>query len=491
MTNPYNEEDTPADVAIVGLGPGGLTAALELAQQGKKIVVFHNRDAYIRGQRLVLSRDSITFLKKQHDKTDLQDSKFWEKYYAEGTVQTKDIEKYLYRKLLKLPNVTVVKSLPTSDKAIDLIEKGTEGLADCIKLKNGEKYYFRNLLGADGIKHSTANLVANCFGESVDYKQADTQVRYPYHAVVQLQLKSGEAPSKLKAKRGIMEEMQTASQQGWKEPYHPECYIFTNAAQSKFYFAGEIPKQIFEASEEERAELLKKWACFNIEKHYGLKEEQLEYRKSKKTPAKDKLQVTIFEMPLAICQKPVFDLSNGVFAQIGDARRTPNYNFGHGVNDAIMGGIAFSQAMSSALFAKDTFAQAVQRMDKIIDDKMKMSKQNREQVKERAKRKLLKALDDLIQLLDKDSEKTPLTTAKLERAKELFETTSELTTMYEALSEIKTIVEEKNNNIFYWAYNFINCCANFESTMKLNIFEKIMDNLDLYLREQIPANLKA
>lgn len=36
MCNKFDEEDTAADVAIVGLGPGGLSAALEIAHQGKK-----------------------------------------------------------------------------------------------------------------------------------------------------------------------------------------------------------------------------------------------------------------------------------------------------------------------------------------------------------------------------------------------------------------------------------------------------------------------
>lgn len=31
----FNEEDTPADVAVVGLGPAGLATALQAAKQGK------------------------------------------------------------------------------------------------------------------------------------------------------------------------------------------------------------------------------------------------------------------------------------------------------------------------------------------------------------------------------------------------------------------------------------------------------------------------
>ncbi|CEK11540.1 FAD-dependent oxidoreductase [Legionella hackeliae] len=485
MGNYFDEEDTAADVAIVGLGPGGLAAALETAKQGKTVLVFTNREQYIRGQRLILSHDTQQFLVRYYDPHDPQDVKLWTKYTSEKTVQSKDIEKYLYRKLTKLSNVTIIKALPGGDLTIQQISKGIEGHADCIILKNGEKYYFRHLLGADGAKHSTADMVANCIGQPIQYKLTPTQERHPFHAVVQLQLKPGEKV-KGKTTTDIIHEMQTLGLQGWKNAYHPKYYIFPNAAHTKFYFAGEIPQQIFDAPESEQKKQLKQWASVFLKANYGIEEEQLEYRQSKKTPSKDKLQNTVFAMATYVCETPLLDLSNGVFAQIGDARRLPNYNFAHGVNDSIKGALLFSQAMSSNPFSKEIFEKGLEAIDKSIEDGMQKFKQSKSEAREKAKKKLVKALDHFISLYHDDPESTPLSIAKIELAKQTFETTGELTSMYEALNEIKPLLEKADSgNIFYWAYTLINCCANSEAKLKTTIFEKITKHLESFVQEKI------
>ncbi|KTD08260.1 FAD-dependent oxidoreductase [Legionella jamestowniensis] len=490
MRNKFNEEDAAADVAIVGLGPGGLSAALEIAHQGKEVLVFTNREHYIRGQRLILTRETEQFLLKHFDHQNPLDVTFWKKYGLEKTLQTKDIEKYLYRKLSKLPNVTIVKVPKNSDHAIQKITQGAEGNADCLVLNNNEKYYFHNLLGADGAWHSTANLVADCFKQPIEYELATSQERHPYHAVVQLKLKSNVNPNKKQFQTDVINEMQFLASQGWQESYSPKYYIFTNAACTKFYFAGEIPQQIFAASKPEQTELLKKWASSFIKKHYGFDEEHLEYRESKNTPAKDKLQTTVFSMTIEVCKTAVLNLSNGVFAQIGDARRPPNYNLAHGVNDAIIGGLLFAKAMSSTPFAEESFKKSLKDMDDEIENKMQEIKLTRKDAKEKAKKKLIDAIDNLLLLLQSNSENTPLSISKLELAKQTFETTGQLAVMYDALNEMKSIIENAQNvSIFYWAYTLINCCANSEAHLKTTGFKEVINTLESFLQEKQPSSL--
>ena len=62
--NKFADQDSAADVAIVGLGPGGLAAALAAAAAGKNVVAFSDRSEYVRGQRLVLTPSTIAFLEK-------------------------------------------------------------------------------------------------------------------------------------------------------------------------------------------------------------------------------------------------------------------------------------------------------------------------------------------------------------------------------------------------------------------------------------------
>lgn len=67
-----------ADVAVVGLGPGGLAAALELASSGKKVIAFTNRSNYTRGQRLALLPATKSFLDRYRTAGDKEDDKFFE-----------------------------------------------------------------------------------------------------------------------------------------------------------------------------------------------------------------------------------------------------------------------------------------------------------------------------------------------------------------------------------------------------------------------------
>lgn len=91
-------------------------------------------------------------------------------------------------------------------------------------------------------------------------------------------------------------------------------------------------------------------------------------------------------MTIEVCKTAVLNLSNGVFAQIGDARRPPNYNLAHGVNDAIIGGLLFAKAMSSTPFAEESFKKSLKDMDDEIENKMQEIKLTRKDAKEKAKK---------------------------------------------------------------------------------------------------------
>ena len=200
--NIHNEEDCAADVAVIGLGPGGLAAALRAAQQGKKVIAFTDRTQYIRGQRLKMSSETKDFLRSHVDKNDPEDVAFHEKYLILGTmsqnssfensIQTKDIERFLYRKLQKYKqNVSIV----DMEKQNPITAVGNANSANYIEVKDGSKYYCRNILAADGARHSFANVMNTSLGADITYTQSSVQERHKYHAVVQLQLKNGEMPS--------------------------------------------------------------------------------------------------------------------------------------------------------------------------------------------------------------------------------------------------------------------------------------------------------
>lgn len=354
----HNSEHSAADVAIVGLGPGGLASALLAAENGRSVVAFTDRDAYIRGQRVVLYPETIQFLKSYQDHTDLADSQFFDRLAEERTVQTKDIERYLYKKLMQYQDKVTIVQL---DKKLEIssLGRGEKKQADFIQLSNGTKYYTKNIIAADGGKRSFSTLMNRDLSADLKYLPLARQEKHKYHAAVQLKLKDGESAASL-GKGDVYNELVAYMKHGWSNTILPKHYVFPNKDKTKFYFAGEIPESIFRIeSKPERDEQLKQWASIFIYKKYGIQADQLEYRMSIKNPKKDTIQANAFEMNLTICNKQAVALSNGIFVQIGDARRSPNFYLGHGINDAILGGAALAsnyislQQLKSIIEAKD------------------------------------------------------------------------------------------------------------------------------------------
>jgi len=362
MPNIHDNDAAAADIEIVGLGPGGLAAALQSAADGKKIVAFTDRNEYIRGQRLYLNAETIKFLKQHTDPEDQLDTQFWKKFSDDGgTAQTKDIERYLLRKLNKYSNVTIIHA--DRENPVAAVGKGES--KNFIQLSNGEKYYTRNILAADGARHSFADLMNRDLAAGIHYIKTSAQERHRYHAVVQLKLKAGfEPPDSLLTSSSALSSYRAMS---WDRFYKPKQIIFSNHDKTKFYFAGEIPKHIFEIKDPaERSDKLKKWASAAISEQFDITEDKLEYRISTKTPAKNRLQATVFEMEMMQTDKQIVDLADGVFAQIGDARRTPDYFFGHGLNDAIKSGVSFAKGVTEDKFEKDAYTTVIKELTGIL-----------------------------------------------------------------------------------------------------------------------------
>ncbi|MDP1601739.1 MAG: FAD-dependent oxidoreductase [Legionella sp.] len=475
----YNESDSAADVAIVGLGPGGLAAALEAASTGKAVVAFTDREEYIRGQRLAIKKDSIGFLEKHTNNSDSEDEKFWQKYNAEKSVQTKDIERFLHRKLIQYPNVQIVQ---LDKKTTTIKSVGKSDGSNFIELNDGRKYYCNNILAADGARHTFANQMNDDLKSDINYRESAVQERHKYHAVVQLQLKKGEEMGSPVTMQPY-EKMKALSQLDWTSSYLPKKYILTNAANTKFYLAGEIPEAIFKEEDAQvRALKLKTWATVAIQERYGVTEEQLEYRQSRNTPAKDRLQCTVFEMKMQENDKQFVALENGVFAQIGDARRTPNYNLGHGMNDAIKGGVAFINAMNPRGFDKNKFTLEMEQMDLIIEDNMTTIKQRNIEAKDRNRSKIINSLDNLITRLEANVSNLSLIET-VKNAKIKFTKEDDLAGMYDAINQVQPIAAiHKDTGFLYRIYRAF--ASLFDSKAALTktaiILEDVKSNVGAY-----------
>ena len=477
--NIFNEPDCAADLAIVGLGPGGLAAALTINNE-KQVIAFTDRTDYIRGQRLILAKPTISFLKQYIDKLDPQDLQFWNKFAKERTVQIKDIERFLYRKLIKKPNVQIVSLEKQGPKSMQSISK-EEGI-NFIQLEDGTKYYCQSILAADGARHICADKVQANLGLTIDYRISPLQERHRYHAVVQLQLKNGEQPGPI-VKDGIIKKISSFAEQGWNQSYYPKNFVFANAARTKFYFAGEIPEQIFsEEDETKRIGQLKTWASKAIYQKFGATEAQLEFRTSRKTPAKDSLQASVFKMQMIVCEKPFVDLEHGVFAQIGDARRTTNYNLVHGINDAIRGGVAFANAMTDKAFDKQSFTQFIEKMDARIENKMQTSQDKGAITKEENKQKLIHSMDKLIRSISWNPNHQKMIET-IQEAQNRLRMNDDLSIIYDVINTVLPLIEHHENNSFpYRSYHSLVSLfdSQAEQIKQIAILEEIKTHLEAY-----------
>lgn len=342
MPNCMEISQNCVDIAIVGLGPGGMSAALEAAKLGLKVLAITQKRDYVRGQRFkpLSIPNTIGFLDSLENSTDPADTLFFEKLKADQSVQLKDLEKFLFKKLSNYPDLITVVELG-SDNPITAVQYDEMAPYPYLSLLDNTRYYFRNLLGSDGAKRQVSQMVKEGLDLPVTYQDC-SQPRHPYHASVQLFFKKTPSHSK---RAGTEKEL------GWSERQLPESLILHNHARTKFSFVGEIPDSLFVTKDERQLDLLKNWAALQIAKEYGDLSllNHLDYRQSKKYPqSKDKVKACTFTMNLSLCTEAVFPLAGGgYYAPIGDARRSPDYKKGHGIHDAMLAGIEFVRGIQN------------------------------------------------------------------------------------------------------------------------------------------------
>lgn len=376
--------ESKADIAIVGMGPGGMAAAIQAASQGLSVVMFSDRGDYVRPQRLILDYNNIKLLKSFNMTKTPEDEDFLRSLDSEiGSPQAKDVERYLRRQVQYFQDqpdskITVV-NLAKQHTAIQSISPEKQG--DCVTLKNGSVYYFRYLIGADGAKHFTSDRVKEGFNLDIRYEPSVLQDRHKEHGTVSLKINKNKGQVHENLDTHTVEDMKRQITEGrkqlkWDKPYEPMGLILFNEDRSKVTFSGEIPQSIFMAPPEMRRELLRQWAILAIncnmadEASMSITPEALEYRVSP-NPIKNELMATKFEVPLVQSNRALYKLSHGVYAPIGDARRTPNYKLGHGLNHALKCGVEYVRCIGyDRSFDQNSYQEFVDSLDADIEQKM-------------------------------------------------------------------------------------------------------------------------
>ncbi len=357
-------ENTQEPVVVVGMGPGGIIAAIESAEKGFDVFIIENRDYFTRTQRVILSPDNIEYLaslnereKNKGRKLDPKDEAFIERLRQEKTVHVNLLQEFLERKLRNTygSQVTIKKGRRHQVKGIDVnnntLEIESNGINQSIK--------FSHIVGADGARHEMANKITAAANNSngkfkIDYKKLDEQTRQEAHGTVSLRCKKGHSLSKeITPKALSAKDFPALTALGWDEPYLPKVYMFADNEQEHFYLAGEIPRVILDEKNREKQRIqLEAWGKLILKLQYGIEnaEEDIELdltgKKDEKSRKIDELKTTAFPVTLNYSENPCVELPNGnAFALVGDANKNANFHLGHGANDAIRDGKKFGECL--------------------------------------------------------------------------------------------------------------------------------------------------
>lgn len=361
------------DYAIVGLGPGGLSAAVEAAKTGRKVVAFTDRggaEDYVRAMRISITQETMELLMSLQDGSeDTKDKQFLERLKMEkpatgkakggnfvATLQIKDMERYFYNKLQKYDNVNIVHV--TKDNGIDSIDIKGKDKKLCIK--DGAEYKFKNLIAADGGKRQISKLIQQGLPEKerskLDYDRVDDPSKHQFNGAASLIIpKDQRNPPPAKVSLSDEEYRKQLKELGWTSDADPRVHVSGNAENSKFYVCGEIPEEIYNAKQNARTseqkrqadQLIKKWSALAIAKEHGVPQDLLDYRESSKKSKKDMLRCCVFPSERSRCRSRAVTVGKQgeAFIQVGDAYESPFYHGGMGLNKAVNHGAEFVQKL--------------------------------------------------------------------------------------------------------------------------------------------------
>ena len=127
-----NTAESQKPIVIVGMGPGGMAAALKLAEKGKKVAILENREEFARIQTVMLSPDSVNFLLSLTTLPDIKLSEFKRSLRA---LNDKVKDKSVQLTDSQMNDLEFLLELSKNDKKVELHE-----LQEFFKRKMQEKY---------------------------------------------------------------------------------------------------------------------------------------------------------------------------------------------------------------------------------------------------------------------------------------------------------------------------------------------------------------
>lgn len=358
-------------IVIIGMGPAGITSAIEAARRGFPVIIVDKRLHYSRKQRVYLDSDHLQYLEL--------DSSMAQKPININTIQKrleKMLQSYPNVRILKGPNYQVTEIHPD----INYITISGPG-------STKEEIEFSHLVGADGSTHTIADLFSAAAKQdeetqnlAITYRDLPQQTPHAFHATITLRFNKPNLTSvqnndwKFFVRTKSLKNMQPLEELGWSSALPPLGETFYHEEKHHFYVGCEIPETLFlEKDPEVQKQKLIKWATLIISREYTLPTEaELELavsgKSDEKSKAKDQLKYTLFQIKLQYAEKSAVPLpSGGAFVLVGDASMGTYYMKAHGVNLAMNDAMNFGNRLQRTAFDYITYNEYQSNKRKYLD----------------------------------------------------------------------------------------------------------------------------
>lgn len=368
-------------IVVVGMGPGGLVAAIEAAKKGHDVVLIENRNYFTRTQRVLLDKKVLSYLNKlypgiltQQDNELSEQKKKFKAFLLSirnsgNTVQVNELQEMLteYIKHNHSDKVNIKMGRGHDIEAIDVDNQQIQ-----LKTPHGEEtIQFSHFIAADGARHSMTDKLNEAVKNRTDirpieYMNRVRQNRQEANGTVTLRYQ-GEGTPPIAGIRDLeIDDLPALEALGWQEPYPPKIYIFMNDNASQYYVAGEIPNKILNAPPDQRALLMEQWGQVCMSKMLGLKNTQNDFKLDIEQPVPGEeekyekinaMKATAFPVTLQYTETPCIKLpNNGAFVLVGDASKNANFHYGHGAGDAMNDALkAISSIKKDGSFDYDSY----------------------------------------------------------------------------------------------------------------------------------------
>jgi len=330
------ELDSSEVVLISGMGPAGLAAACEAILANKKVVIVTNRpeNEQIRPQRVTLTQSRIRYLQNLLLRMGSppfhlspEDDDFMNQLDYGNTFAIKKIEKFLLRRIQEYRE----RRYPV--EIIDNAKLEKVSLTSGTATVGSRTFRVTEIIGADGVgRHAVkvynANLDLTDDHRKITF-EADEHQPHEWHVSAYVTITTADGSP---VSTHLPEEIFVGTENGLHYGLACKPGILNNTI--KCNITAELPAGLSSSSDKK---VIMAHLQSLVDIAFGCRTvvKMAESKNSESKSTKDKAKLLVFKLKLDQANFAIMRYAGVRLILMGDAHRSPNYQIGHGLNDAL------------------------------------------------------------------------------------------------------------------------------------------------------------